>query len=314
MVAFPLVHVSWSLPRNKRKPCDAFFGDLFGARSIYELCITPDNANLGYDREESLLLIADSLLIPVAPGGGGLTDGSPIGDMLRRSAKPGMWLGIAFRVSDLDAATSWLRIRGIEPHYDAGAQGHYCMIRRKEALGIRIEFMTAQLPGDPRSLSGWNANWWRDCHPLGIEGLQSIGVSVERLEDARDVFGSKWEWREISQRYLAVDQANSIGFLMGDCIVEAMQASDITSRLARHASEIKGIYCLTYKVKSAAAAMAYLKGKGVSVIGDAMTRFAIEPSESFDRLIYFTEEVVVGYPAMGEFRPTVAPPLFKWCE
>lgn len=306
MPAFPLVHITWALPQEDRKACDAFFMDVFGARSVFELLVTPENAAMGYDREESLLLIGDSMLIPVAPAGGGALQGSPIGDMLRRAAKPGMWLGISLRAADLASADAWLRERGIVPHYDPGEEDHYCIVRRKETLGVRVELMTVDIPGDPRLLPDWSSSWWRDEHPLGIEGLQSIGVSVDSLEVARDVFAGKWGWPEIAERYLENDQANAVAFLMGDCVIEAMQPDDGASRLAQHAKDVKGIYCLTYKVRSAQKAADYLRGKGFALEGDTASRFAIDPAQAFGRLIYFAEDAPAGYPAVGDARPRIA--------
>ena len=71
------------------------------------------------------------------------------------------------------------------------------------------------------------------------------------------------------------------------------------SPLSWHANEVQGIYCLTFKVKSAAAAADYLKGKGFELVGDTATRFAIVPRQAQERLIFFTENAVPGYPPLG---------------
>ena len=56
---------------------------------------------------------------------------------------------------------------------------------------------------------GWNPQWWRDSHPLGIEGLQSIGVSTPSLDTAREIFTGKLGWPELSSRYISDDAAES---------------------------------------------------------------------------------------------------------
>ena len=63
--------------------------------------------------------------------------------------------------------------------------------------------------------------------------------------------------------------------------------------------ETQGIYCLTFKVRSAKAAADYLGGKGFDLIGDLATRFAIRPDQAFGRTIYFTGNAVPGYPPQG---------------
>ena len=71
------------------------------------------------------------------------------------------------------------------------------------------------------------------------------------------------------------------------------------SELARHLRETQGIYCLTFKVRSAGAAADYLRGKGFDLIGDVATRFAIRPDQAFARTIWFTEHDAAGYPPLG---------------
>lgn len=300
MIALPLAHISWSLPNNEtRKACDAFFIDVFGAETAYEILLTPEMAKMGLDREERLMLIGDTMLIPIAPAGPGENPESPLGNMLRRHARPGMWLGISLRVADLRAADAWLSARGFKPRYDPGMENHYFLIHRKEVLGIRVEIMQGELPNDPRLKPDWQPQRWRDTHPLGIEGLQSIGVSTPSLAQAREIFGERFEWPELSQRQLAHDAADCVAFLMGDTVIEAMQPLREDSPLAAHCRDVQGIYCLTFKVRSAPAAADYLRSKGFDLIGDVATRFAIAPAQAFDRLIYFTDKNVAGYPPLG---------------
>ena len=70
MVGLPLAHVSWAIADNAdRKPCDAFFQDVFGAETAFEMLMTPEAETMGLDREESLMMIGDTMVIPIAPAG-----------------------------------------------------------------------------------------------------------------------------------------------------------------------------------------------------------------------------------------------------
>src|SRR5262245_13393971 len=105
MLAVPLAHISWAIADNAdRKACDNFFIDVFGAEIAYEIRVTPETSAMGLDREESLMMIGDTMIIPIAPAGAGAAEGAPIGDMLRRNAAPGRWLGLALKTADLAAA------------------------------------------------------------------------------------------------------------------------------------------------------------------------------------------------------------------
>jgi hypothetical protein len=300
MAGMPLAHVSWAIADNAdRAPCDAFFMDVFGAEHVYEILITPENENTGLDREERLMMIGDTMVIPIAAAGPGLSPQSPTGEMLRRNAGPMRWLGLAMKVADLKAAASRFEAKGFKLHYDPGMEDIYFLVGRKQALGVRLEILAHDLPDDPRQKPGWNPVRWRDEHSLGIEGLQAIGVSAPSPEVAREVFGEKLEWRELGQRDLPDDGAHCLAFDCGDTVIEAMVPQSIDSPLARHLRETQGIYCLTFKVRSAQAAADYLRGKGLDLTGDIATRFAIRPDQAFDRLIYFTQNDVEGYPPLG---------------
>ncbi len=300
MVAIPLAHVSWAVADNKdRKSCDNFFIDVFGAEIAYEMLMTPEAEAMGLDREESLMMIGETMIIPIAPAGAGAKPGAPIGDMLRRSAGPGRWLGIALKVADLAAADAWFRSRGFKLHYDPGMEAHYFLIGRRQAMGMRLEILKQDLPNDPRSQPGWTGAKWRDEHGLGIEGMQSIGVSVPSLSEARELFAERLGCPEIAARHDAGEAADCAAFNMGDTVIEAMQPLGEASLLAEHLRDVQGIYCLTFKVKDAEAAAAYLRSMGLELIGDTATRFGIAPAQAHGRLIWLTGQQVAGYPPLG---------------
>jgi hypothetical protein len=244
-------------------------------------------------------MIGDTMVIPIAPAGAGATPESPLGEMLRRSAGPHRWLGLALKTADLKSADAWLGAKGFKLHYDPGMEQHYFLISRRQVLGVRIEIIKQDLPNDPRMNPQWTPAKWRDSHPLGIEGLQSVGVSAPSFEAAREIFGDRFEWPEIGTRTLPGDQAECAAFLMGDTVIEAMRGLSEDSPVAQHSRDIQGIYCLTFKVKSAQAAADYLRGKGLTLIGNIADRFAIDPVEAHGRLIYLTERGVDGYPPLG---------------
>ncbi|MGN6357265.1 MAG: glyoxalase [Novosphingobium sp.] len=300
MPGMPLAHVSWAVPDDEtRRACDAFFIDVFGAEVASEMLVTPESAALGIDREETLLMVGDTMLIPVTAAGAGLSPDSPSGEMLRKAAVPMRWLGVALKVADLKQAAAWFTKQGFKLHYDPGMEEHYFLVGRSQAMGMRIEVLKQDLPGDPRRDPAWSPAKWRDEHPLGIEGLQAVGISTESVDDAGELFAEKLGWIEMEHRELDDIDADCAPLLMGDTVLEALESRTDKSALARHAKTIGGIYCLTFKVKSAPAAAAYLRGKGLEIVGNVADRFAIRPDQCFGRMIYFTDKTPEGYPALG---------------
>lgn len=245
------------------------------------------------------MMIGDTMVIPIAPAGHGVSAASPTGEMLRRSAGSMRWLGLALKVADLKATAARFAAKGFKLHYDPGMEEIYFLVGRKQVLGVRLEMLAHDLPDDPRQRSGWNPMRWRDEHPLGIEGLQSVGVSAPSIEAARECFGDRLELRELGLRDLPGEDASCLAFDLGDTVIEAMVPDSADSVLGWHLREVQGIYCLTFKVRSAAAAAQYLKDRGHELVGDVGTRFAVHPREAQERLMFFTEHDVPGYPPLG---------------
>lgn len=304
MTAMPVAHISWALADNALRPaCDAFFQDVFGARTAYEMLITPETADMGLDREESLMMVGDAMIIPIAPAGGGVGPNSPLGNMLRRSAMPMRWIGVALKVASLPEADARLRAAGFEPQYDPGMEAHYFIVARHQALGMRLEVLAQDLPNDPRRDPAWRPD--PADNPLGIEGLQAIGISAPSLETAREVFGRRLGWPEIGSRRLP--EGHCAAFFMGDTVLEAMTGADEASPVAAHAREIKGIYHLVFKVRDARAAWDRLRERGLDLIGQVEDRFAIHPDQAHGRLIWLTEATPQGYPPAGSHMQAFAP-------
>ncbi len=236
MVSLPLFHICWALPTDgERKACDNFFADVFGAQTGFEIMISPDTADAGLDREESLTVVGNTMLIPIArPLGAGLTIRfERRRHAARPSERPGMWIGICVKVADITAADKWVSSLGFHPWYRPGFEEIYFVLPRDETLGMRIG-----IPGKSRCLMirgrvrRWRADWWASGHPLGIEGLQSVGLSVARLRDACDLFDAKFGWREIARRTLPGDDANCAAFFVGDVVLEAMEPRRADTPLA----------------------------------------------------------------------------------
>ena len=297
MAQLPLAHISWALADNADRPaCDAWFIDLFGAQSVYEMLVTPETEKYRFDREERLMVVGDTMLIPIAPAGEGADPGNPLGDMLRRSAGVNKWIGLAFRTADLGLAGDWFRARGFSLHYDLGMEDKYFLVTKRQALGIRIEVMQGELPDDPRLKPDWAPERWADDHPLGIEGLLSVDVSVQNLETARELFSARLEWPELGARDLPGEDARGLAFLAGDTVIEALCPTREETSLADHARDNPGICGITFKVRSAAKAADYLKASGYALIGSPETRFAITPDEAQGRLIWFAQSIPQQWP------------------
>lgn len=306
MPAFPVAHISFAVADEPtRKAWDAFLREVFDAETLYEVLIADAEAQrLKLDRQQTLLAVGRTVLYAATPAGPGLQADSVIGNMLRANAQPHTWIGIALTVADLEAAREWVRARGWTPRSYPLLEDRYFLLDRAETLGMRLEFLAHGLDNDPRTRPGWSPARWRDAHPLGLEGLQSIGVSTRDLDLARQVFGEKLGWAEVARRSTAI--ADCVAFDVGDTVVEAIQPLDPASELARHAEETKGIWSLTFQVRAIEAAADYLRGKGLRLIERRARSFTIDPAQAFGRRLQFTDERIGGYPPVDAARPPAA--------
>lgn len=306
MPAFPLAHISFAVADEPtRKAWDAFLREVFAAETLYEVLIAdPEAQRLKLDRQQTLLAIADTVLYAAAPAGPGLQPDSVVGEMLRAHAQPHTWIGLALTVADLDAARDWVRERGWTPRSYPLLEDRYFLLDRDETLGVRLEFLARGLDNDPRERADWQPGRWRDAHPLGLEGLQSIGVSTVDLDLAREIFAAKLGWPEVARR--RTETAECAAFHLGDTVIEAMQPLDPASALARHAEAKRGVWCLTFQVRSISAAADYLLGRGLRLVERDERSFAIDPEQAFGRWLRFTDEAVAGYPPIDAARPPPA--------
>jgi catechol 2,3-dioxygenase-like lactoylglutathione lyase family enzyme len=304
--AFPLAHISFAVADElTRRAWDSFLREVFDAETLYEVLIAdPEAQRLKLDRQQTLLAVGGTVLYAAAPAGPGLQADSVIGNMLRAHAQPHTWIGVALTVADLEAAREWVRERGWTPRSYPLLEDRYFLLDRNDTLGMRLEFLAHGLDNDPRTRPGWSPARWRDEHPLGLEGLQSIGVSTVDLDLARQVFSGKLGWPEVAGRRTAAAECAS--FHLGETVIEAMQPLDGASALARHAHEQRGIWSLTFQVRSIEAAADYLLGRGLRLVEQRDRCFAIDPAQAFGRRLQFTDEIVEGYSPPDAMRPPPA--------
>lgn len=152
---------------------NGFYQDVFAAREYMNSYHDVE------ERDASLFLVGDACIELFSPR----TETSLLGRQLNRFGDG--WHSFEWKVPDLEQAKSALDEMGIRcgSYYPGG----FLMTHPKDSFGVILEMCPHDMANDPRLESGWSSAPWRE-HPLGIEGLDCIGVAPADPQGAVEFF------------------------------------------------------------------------------------------------------------------------------
>lgn len=266
-----LIHLTHVLADNdQRREAERFYLDVFAAQTFFDARPMP-----GLERDETLTLIGKTQIIPMAP----IDETSVMAKDLRNYA--GGFMGIALKVDATRPVIKHLEEHSLHPIWAPGYEDVFVLTRRRESCNIPYEFCAVEMPNDLRLRPEWSPDWWRDVHPLGIAGLNSVGTAVTDLEAAekfyRDVFG----FESVGRGEIKSEQAEAVTVRGGDLVLELMSPKKPGTPLADFLERKRsGFYSINWKVRSRDKASAYLKSKGLNLI-DGPERATLDPRAIF---------------------------------
>jgi methylmalonyl-CoA/ethylmalonyl-CoA epimerase len=279
-----MLHVMHAIEGDeKRRQAEKFYLDVFAAQTYYDA-----RPVQGLERDETLILVGKTTIIPMAP----VDEVSEVGNVIR-SYSP-RFMGVALKVKDIHQADAHMKSRGIKPTYfDPIYYDVFFFTNPKETCGIPYEFCQVEMPNDLRLRPEWSPDWWRDHHPLAIEKLSSVATATDNLEKAAKFYRDVFEFEPLGERTLDSEGAKVAAFWVGDFVLEVMQPVAKATPLAEFvANRGPGVYSVNFKVKSVPKAAEYLKSKNLRLIGDQQRRFSINPRDSFGgRFTFLSEEL-----------------------
>ena len=259
---------------STRRALENLYLEVFAAQTYYEARPVE-----GLDRDETLALIGELCLI-VQNGLNLDTEWNRL-----RASYAGRFAQMAIKVPDIESTEAHFRDRGLNPVcVNPQFKKVFFVTDPEETLNVRFELCARDMPNDLRLRPEWSADWWRDSHPLRIEGLSSIVTACGNLETAsrfyEDVFGLK----QLGDHELPEVGARSASFAIGNdvpFVIEVWQPTQDGTPLADYVAKFGGgIYAVNFKVESVEAARGYLKSKGLRLVGDSERRLVIEPSDT----------------------------------
>ena len=275
-----LIHLTHVIENNdKRREAERFYLDVFAAQTFFDA-----RPMRGLERDETLTLIGKTQVIPMAP----VDEVSTMAKDLRRYA-PG-FMGIALKVENTRAVRAHLESKRLRPIAAPGFEDVFVLTRAPESCNVPYEFCAVEMPNDLRLRPEWSPDWWRDVHPLGIEGLVSVGTAASDLDAAEKFYRDVFTFELAGKGEIKSEGARAVAFRAADLVLEVMQPIKSGTPLADFVERKRpGFYAINWKVKSLPKALQYLRSKGLHLI-EGPERTTLDPNDAFGARHTFSEK------------------------
>lgn len=280
---FHLTHVVTDL-----RPVDRWYDEVFACTRYYH------GFAKAAGRDASLLAIGEVIMEPMSPAN--------VPNLRNQSVKRfhdrfGQHLhSIAFYADDIPAISTHLAAHKLRMWDVTGRpvtppnEKFAVWTHPKETHG-QLEFaVVGSNTIDPRLQPAWSSDFWRERHPLGIEGASHITAVVGDLAAAKhfycDVLGSKL----IHEEEVGGRKRSSYVSIGEDTVVELAQPVSSSSLEGQDLEKNgEGIHSLTFKTRNLAKAAEFLKSKQMRPESDGKESIVLGPDQAFGMVVGFTE-------------------------
>jgi catechol 2,3-dioxygenase-like lactoylglutathione lyase family enzyme len=279
---------------------DAMYRDVFGGQSYYE----------GYSpaekRDGSLLAIGNCVVEPMAPADESGAMEMPVGRFFGRF---GSHLhSIALNVKGVPELYQHLRdnnIRVVGPGgadptqmADDAVKSIYTHPKDSHCLLEFVDFGPELMPGCPRLEPDWDPTPWRDCHPLGTDGLSHVTVVVRDLDEASgfftDVLGCAVFHEESAGPTRTYSRFLGVGT---ETVVELAQPIGNDTRAALDlAANGEIIHAITLRCVDVDAAAVHLAANNIGLVARRDDAIVLDPDDCFGAIISLTSATLPNDP------------------
>ena len=266
---------------------DRWYDDVFAVERFYN----------GYEelagRDASLIAIGDVIMEPMTPA---KVEPLKNPSVKRFHDRFGQHLhSIAWYVDDVQAISTALDEAGFRlfnivgrqvkpPHKAAAVWTH-----PRETPG-QLEFAVySDAMADPRMKPGWSSARWR-AHPLGIEGLSSIGIVVADMAKAKRLYCDVLGGTLLGEETLAGRKHSAFVAIGEDSVVElAHPLADDSIEGRELAKNGEGICSLILRTSALDRAGEFLRSKGHLPEMEGKETLVLDAGQAFGMRLGFTE-------------------------
>jgi catechol 2,3-dioxygenase-like lactoylglutathione lyase family enzyme len=229
------------------------------------------------DRDMALLYVADFMVEPMAPRDPARLE-KPFARYLSRYGQ-GLH-SFEVGVADGPAAAAKLKAAGARL---ASEYGFFFYVRGESTGGVLLEVCDRPMPNDPYDRRGWRPDWSAG-HPSTLIGLDHIACVTPDADAAVAFFtgqldgellaDARIEAPQPARRVLVRVADARVAFIQPDAPGEGPLGAFLTPPTS-------GVYSLVWRVEDAAAAEAFIQGKGLRTTreGCVTSGFAIHPDD-----------------------------------
>lgn len=164
-----------------------------------------------------------------------------------------------------------------------------------DTCGVAFEFYKGSFHDQEWPMIGGymkSASFWRDEHPLGIEGLYGYSIAVADIEPARRFLREVMGAKEMAEGRDAALNARVIKAIVADTVVELMTpegAGGLQDHLNRFGD---GMRSTILGIADPAAAKRHLSDAGLRIVpGSDPDRFAVAEEDNLGILFEFTRSM-----------------------
>jgi hypothetical protein len=198
------------------------------------------------------------------------------------------YIGIEYQVEDLEAAREVCASRGIRVARELGAAFHS---NPADCHGVSLEMYEGYFHDSDRLHAPMrSADWWRDEHPLGLDGLRAVTVAVNDMEEGLADFQAIFHNEVLYDEARPADGARAVGLHIADAVLELVAPQGdgpLRDHLIAHS---EGIRSTVFGVRDLDQARRHLSGHGIDLVpGSADGRWAIPPEQNLGVIFEFTE-------------------------
>jgi hypothetical protein len=197
------------------------------------------------------------------------------------------YLGIEYRVADIEAVRKTLAARHVRIARDLGVAVHS---HAADCHGVSLEFFDGDFHTDRELLDvpRPSPSYWRDEHPLGLAGLHGCTVAVSDRASAMADFQALLEHEVLYETRRPNVAGIAVGLLVGGAVLELI-APEGDGPLHQHLIEHgEGIRSTVFEVRDLDRVRTYFAERGIDLVpGTSANSLANPAAQHFDVLVEF---------------------------